>query len=134
MQKVLTPQNMSWDKVARMDNHLPKIHAGKTPVRRHFIPEWAEKRDISQSEIGREIGADKSLVSRWFSGTKPGEEYLQKLAALLVHQDKDATDPDVAALFRDPNDDWLMKFFKDRSEAEKEKAIEMLKLMFRDSA
>lgn len=119
--------------VARMAD-VTKIHAGKTPKRLHFIPEWAEKNNMSQSDIVNEIGVDKSLVSRWYSGTKPGDDYLRRLAALLVHRDKEIADPDTAALFRHPDDDWLMKFFKERSEADKEKAIEVLRVMFGDIA
>lgn len=133
MHNSLTHESSGLSIVARMDN-VTKIHAGKTPNRIHFIPEWAEKCGLSQADIVREIGADKSLVSRWYSGTKPGDEYLRKLAALLVHQDKETADPDTNALFRHPDDDWLMKFFKERSQADKEKAIDMLRVMFGEVA
>ncbi|NTJ63797.1 helix-turn-helix transcriptional regulator [Agrobacterium rhizogenes] len=106
-------------------NNVTKIHSGKTPSRIHFIPEWAEKRQLTQADIVREIGVDKGLVSRWFKGTLPKPDYLERLAALFS--------TDVPGLFRHPDEDWLTKFFIDKSEEQKEKAIEMLKLLFNDS-
>lgn len=77
---------------------------------------------MRQTDIASEIDADKSLISRWFKGTIPSPEWQEKLAALF--------EIDVAGLFRHPDDDWLSKFFKDRTDEQKEKAIQMLKLMF----
>lgn len=102
-----------------------KIHAGKTPTRVHFIVEWAEKRGLKQIDIVNEIGADKGLVSRWFKGTVPKPEYLEKLAALF-HVD------DISSLFRHPDDDWVTQMFKDKTEDQKEKAIQMLRLFFNE--
>lgn len=72
--------------------------------------------------MAREVGADKGLVSRWWKGTLPGPEYLEKLAALFH------TDPE--GLFRHPDEDWIARFFKDRSEADRERAKEILTLAF----
>jgi transcriptional regulator with XRE-family HTH domain len=102
--------------------NVSKVHQDKTPQRIHFIPEWADKRNLKQVDVVRETGADKGLVSKWFSGTLPKPEYLEKLAALFG--------TDVPGLFRDPDDDWLAKFFQDKTEEQKEKAISMLKLLF----
>ena len=103
-------------------SNIPKIHADKTPHRIHFLPEWAEKRDLKQVDIVREIGADKGLVSKWWKGVLPKPEYLEKLAALFH--------TDVPGLFRHPDDDWLAKFFRDKTEDQKEAAISMLKILF----
>ncbi|MDW9780938.1 XRE family transcriptional regulator [Sinorhizobium meliloti] len=105
-------------------SNIEQIHADKTPVRIHYIPEWAERRNLSQADVVREIGADKSLVSRWFAGTLPKDEYLEKLAGLFG--------TDVHGLFRHPDDDWLTRFFRDKTEEQKERAIEMLRLFFRE--
>lgn len=102
-----------------------RIHTDKEPIRNHFIVEWAEKRGLSQADIVREIGADKGLVSRWFKGTNPKQDYLEKLAAIF--------ETDVSGLYRHPDDDWLAKFFRDKTEEQKEKAIQMLQLMFPDA-
>ncbi len=106
-------------------NNIEHIHSDKTPVRIHYIPEWAEKRNLSQADVGREIGVDKGLVSRWFGGTLPKQEYLERLAALFG--------TDVHGLFRDPEDDWLLKFFQDKSESQRERAIEMLRIFFKEN-
>lgn len=85
----------------------PTIHGNKSPVRIHFIVEWAEKRHLTQADIVREIGADKSVVSRWFSGSLPTEKYLEPLAGLFS--------TNVNGLFRHPEDDWVMRFMQERS-------------------
>lgn len=109
-----------------MMSNITRIHSDKTPQRIHFIPEWAEKRHLKQVDVVREIGADKSLVSKWFKGTLPKPEYLEQLAGLFG--------TNIQGLFRHPDDDWLAKFFYDKTEEQKEKAISMLKLMFDEIA
>jgi transcriptional regulator with XRE-family HTH domain len=99
------------------------IHKGKTPIRRHFIEEWAKHYNYRKADISREVGADKSLVGRWFNdGALPGPDYLEKLAALF-HTETES-------LFRHPDEDWIAKFFRDRSDAERERAKEILSLAF----
>lgn len=105
-------------------NNPPAIHANKVPIRIHFIVEWAEKRQLKQADIVREIGADKGLVSRWFDGTVPKAEYLEKLAEMFG--------TDVHGLFRHPDDDWLARFFRDKTEEQRDKAIQMLRIMFQE--
>jgi transcriptional regulator with XRE-family HTH domain len=104
-----------------MDN-IPSRPAMSVSTRIHYIPEWAEKRGLTQAKIVVAIDADKGNVSRWFRGKLPGPEYLERIAQLF--------DTDVKALFHHPNDDWLIRFFENKTEAQKEKAIAMLELMF----
>ncbi len=98
------------------------IHKSKQPRRPHFIQEWAELRSLSQADLARELDADKSVISRWYSGTTPGVEYQEKLAALF-HCDPEA-------LFRHPDDDWLSRFFTNRSRDEVERMKAMLEAAF----
>lgn len=98
---------------------ITKIHRDKNPVRIHYIREWARKRQLKQADIVRNIDVDKSTVSRWFKGTLPKEEHLIALAGYLA--------TDVPSLFRDPDDDWLSKFFRDKSDEQREQAIRVLR-------
>jgi transcriptional regulator with XRE-family HTH domain len=100
----------------------PRIHASKQPRRPHFIPEWADRRNLSQADLARELGADKSIVSRWYSGASPGVEWQQRLAALF-HCDPDD-------LFRSPDDDWLKRFFEDRTPEEIKHIQHSLSVLF----
>lgn len=105
--------------------HMPRptsIHAGKQPNRLHYIVEWAERRQLTQADISRELGVDKSSVSRWFAGKIPAEKHLVALAALLI--------VDVADLFRDPDEDWLARFFRDRDAAERARIKATLEAAF----
>ena len=94
----------------------------RQPRRPHFIPEWAELRDRTQAELARDIGADKSVVSRWFAGATPGDDW-QKTLADYFHCEPEA-------LFRHPDDHWLTEFFAGRSPEEIKRAKEMLELAF----
>jgi transcriptional regulator with XRE-family HTH domain len=100
-----------------------RIHQAKTPKRIHYIVEWAERRGLKQSEVTASLGVDKSTVSRWFSGQVPTDKYIHALAGLFeLEQPSD--------LFRHPDDDWLSRFFRDRTEAERDRAIQILRAAF----
>jgi transcriptional regulator with XRE-family HTH domain len=106
------------------DQAMPvtRIHKSKQPRRPHFIAEWAAKRNLSPTDLAREIGADKSVISRWYSGTSPSVEYQEKLAALF------GCEPE--AIFRHPDDDWIARFFRDRSLDELKRMQQMLEAAF----
>lgn len=93
-----------------MTSEPTRIFPNRQPRRPHHLEDWAIKYGLTQADIARELGADKSLVSRWFNGTTPGVDYQRRLADLF-HTDEEG-------LFRHPDDDWLAKFFKDRSRDE----------------
>jgi hypothetical protein len=107
------------------------LHMPATPLksktnivrRNHFIPEWAEKRSKSQADLVRETGADKGTVSRWFSGNMPRDKHLDALVECLSLEDREA-------LFRHPDDDWIARFFRGRSEDEKARMRTMLEAAF----
>ncbi|MFC3074953.1 helix-turn-helix domain-containing protein [Shinella pollutisoli] len=100
----------------------------RTDRRRHFIPEWAAKRGVKQADIVRATGADKGAVHRWFAeDVIPTEKYLKPLADFLDVEE-------VVDLFRDPDDDWMAKMFRDKTEQQKEAAITMLRLFFEQHA
>ena len=90
--------------------NVTKIHASKQPRRPHYIREWALKRGLRASQLAKELGADKSLISRWYSGATPNEEWQKRLAAFF--------DQEREALFRDPEDDWLYRFLRGRTKDE----------------
>lgn len=98
--------------------------ADDSSKRRHFIAEWAELRGKRQTDIVRDLGIEKSTVYRWFAdGVIPSEKHLLPLAEYL------AVDEPVA-LFRHPDDDWLSRMFRDKTDEQREKAVAMLKLFF----
>lgn len=99
-----------------------QIRASKQPRRPHFIPDWAEKRGLSQADLARETGADKSIVSRWYSGASPSVEWQERLAAFF-HCDPES-------IFRHPDDDWIARFFRNRSAEEVERAKKLLEAAF----
>jgi transcriptional regulator with XRE-family HTH domain len=98
----------------------PKTNAARS---KHFIREWAEKRNMIQADLARETGADKSTVSRWFSGNMPHDGHLDALVECLHLEDRES-------LFRHPDDDWMARFFRERSEDEKARIRTMLLAAF----
>jgi len=101
---------------------IVKIHEGKQPRRPHYISAWAAARGKEQKDIARDLGADKSVVSRWFSGTTPGEEWQAKLA--------DYFNCEKESLFRHPDDDWLTRFLRGRQRDEIERIKQTLESAF----
>ena len=103
-------------------SQVARIHSAKQPRRPHYIEAWAELRSLKAADIARAIDVDKSLVSRWFHGATPSVEYQQRLADLFH------TSPE--GLFRHPDDDWLTRFFADRSRDEVERIKRTLEAAF----
>lgn len=120
---MLTPDKGGLDTRLSMSG-IVHIHRSKQPRRPHFIKEWAEKRQLSQADLARELGADKSIISRWFSGSSPGVEWQAKLAALF------GIEP--GAIFRHPDEDWLYRFLRGRTEKERERIRNMVEAAFPD--
>ena len=90
--------------------------------RPHFIPEWAEEAGLDQVDIVNETGADKGVVSRWFSGSTPGVEYQLKLAQLFNCEPDD--------LFKRPGEAWISKIVSPLGPDDLKKVKGMLKAMF----
>jgi transcriptional regulator with XRE-family HTH domain len=97
---------------------LSKIHKGKPSSQLHYLVEWAEHRGLKQADIVKALDVDKSTVSRWFDGTLPSEQHLIALAGYLFAEDYE---PEPAALFRHPNDDWMFRLLRGRSTEEIER-------------
>lgn len=103
--------------------NVTRIHKSKQPRRPHFIEEWAIHRGFDQqADLAAELDADKSVVSRWYGGTTPGEEWQKRLAALF--------DCEPESLFRHPDDDWLARFLKGRDREEIERIKKTLESAF----
>ena len=99
-----------------------RIHPSKQPRRPHYIQEWAEKRGMRQVDLVNALGVQKSLVSRWYSGASPSVQWQQALAELFQCE--------VEALFRHPDEDWLTRFFHERSADEIERMRALLEAAF----
>jgi hypothetical protein len=101
---------------------IDRIHKGRQPNRPHFIEAWAVHRGYAnQADLAEALNADKSVISRWYSGTSPSLEWQEKLAALF--------DCERDGIFRHPDDDWVAKFFRGRSEDE----IRRMKIMLENA-
>lgn len=99
------------------------IHKSRQPNRPHYVPAWAERRGLRQSDIAEAIGVDKATVSRWFSGSTPSEPAQIALARLFECDDREA-------IFRHPDDDWMARFFSRMSDEHRERARNMLEAAF----
>lgn len=103
-------------------SNIPTIYAKKQPKRPHFIIEWCEKHGLNQSALAKKINADPSIVNRWFKGGSPSEPWQYILGEFFGCGRE--------GIFRHPDDDWMTKFFKDRSKEEIERAKTMLEAAF----
>lgn len=82
----------------------------RQPNRPHFIEQIAVLRGLSQAELARAIGADKSVVSRWYNGATPSPSWQIKLSTLFKC--------DRVALFEGPDEGWFREFLNGRSREE----------------
>lgn len=113
---------------------VTKIHQGKQTIRRHFIGEWLEAKHMSVADLLAALNdperdmsfpeVDKTQVYRWMRGQMPQAHMQARIAAAL------GFDGEPEKLMQDPTMDWLATFFRDKTDEQKEKAIQMLKLMF----
>lgn len=78
-------------------------------------------RSMSLTEV------DKSQVYRWLKGQMPQPAMQSRIAGILGFEDEPER------LLQDPTMDWLSEFFRDKTEEQKEKAIQMLKLWFSEN-
>jgi transcriptional regulator with XRE-family HTH domain len=102
---------------------IVRIHKGKQPKRPHYIEEWAVARGFeNQAKLAAELDVDKSVVSRWYSGSTPNVESQERLAALFHCEPE--------SLFRHPDDDWIARFLHGRSEEEVERIKRTLESAF----
>ena len=100
----------------------PKKPAPHERIRLHYINEWAERRNVNQSEIAEALGVDKGTVSKWFDGALPSEANLPRIAGFL--------EIDLDELFRMPGDTWLKRFFERRSAEERKRIRAMIEAAF----
>jgi len=103
-------------------SNVAKMRPTKQPRRPHHIQQWAERKHLTQAQLVDELGADKSIVSRWYSGSSPSVEWQAKLAAFF------GCEPE--GLFRDPNDYWLSQFLKGRDQEEVDRIRATLETAF----
>jgi transcriptional regulator with XRE-family HTH domain len=101
---------------------VEKIHYLKQGHRPHFIQEWAKARRLEQKDIVSELDVDKSVVSRWFSGSTPSVKYQEALANLFETERE--------GLFRHPAEVWLATFMSGRSPEEVDRIKAMLEAGF----
>ena len=88
----------------------------------HYIAAWADRRGLIQADFVRSLGVDKATVSRWFKGHMPDETNLPRIAAFLSVE--------VDELFRPPEDDWIRRFFYNRSVSELQRIKATLEAAF----
>ncbi|WP_037431614.1 helix-turn-helix domain-containing protein [Sinorhizobium fredii] len=105
-------------------SNIKLLRSVDMPDRLHFIPEWADKKGMKQVEVALRVGASQSVVSRWYAGNMPLNDYLAKLADLFGIE--------VHGLFLHPDEYWISRMLRGRSPAERQKAIDMLELLFKD--
>lgn len=102
-----------------------RIHTDKLPPRLHYLVEWAEKRGLKQSDIVNELGVEKSTVSRWFAGRTISETYLVPLSELLHIEP--------LAIYRHPDDDWMLQRLRGKPERVKRQALEILEAFLKSA-
>lgn len=113
---------------------ITKIHQNKRTVRRHFLAEWLEARNMKPMDLVELLNdpdrsadfaeVDKAQVYRWLKGQMPQAAMQMRIAAALGFED------DPTKFLRPPEADWVMDFFEGRSREELERMKTMLQAAF----
>jgi hypothetical protein len=115
-----------------------KTHRGKQAVRRHFIAEWLEAREMEPMDLVNALNAtdaslpmvDKSQVYRWLKGQMPHADMQVRIAGALSVVNPETGDPDPSGILRHPDYDWMARQFEGRSKAEIDRMKQMIELAF----
>lgn len=99
---------------------VEQIHGQKTPIRRHFVKEWMEARNMEPVDLIEQLDADRSTVYRWMAGQMPQPDWQVRIAALFHIEPE--------ALLRHPDADWLSRFFAGREAEERERIKQAMEL------
>jgi hypothetical protein len=123
-----------------MPKPVSRIHQNKRPIRRHYINEWLEVRDMEPADLIKGLNdpdrfsdlgfVDKSQVYRWLKGQMPGRDMQARLAAALEIRDPETGEPDPDGIMRHPDHDWLHRKFESLSEDEIKRLKNMVELAF----
>lgn len=112
---------------------LTRIHQNKQPIRRHFLPEWLEAKDLDATDLLDLLNdpdrpmdlneVEKSQVYRWLAGQMPGPAAQKRIMDALGEDNPEA-------LLRHPTNDWVSKFLDGRSQDEIQRIKDTLETAF----
>jgi transcriptional regulator with XRE-family HTH domain len=105
-----------------MMSDLDGIHQKKQPRRPHFLREWMDSKGLRAVDLADELHIDKSLVSRWLSGSTPSADNQRILADFF------GCEPE--GLFRHPDEDWMARALRDRPREEIERIKQTIETAF----
>lgn len=101
---------------------LTTIHQNKQPIRRHYLAEWLEEKDMSPTELLELLNdpdrssefpfIDKSQVYRWLKGQLPQPTMQLRIAAALGFEGEPEK------LLQPPEFGWMKDFFEGRTREE----------------
>jgi transcriptional regulator with XRE-family HTH domain len=105
---------------------ITRIHSGKNSFRMHYIPEWSEFRGLRQTDLVEATGLEKSTISRWFKGAMPKtREHMEAIAVALQLPEPDS-------FLRHPQDDWMARQLRGKTEEDVERLIDAMRIAFRE--
>lgn len=118
---------------------LTTIHQNKQPIRRHYLAEWLEDKDMSPTELLELLNdpersseypyIDKSQVYRWLKGQLPQPAMQMRIAAALGFEGEPER------LLQPPEFGWMKDFFEGRTREEVKRIRNTLSAAFpRDDA
>lgn len=113
---------------------LTTIHQNKQPIRRHYLAEWLEEKDMSPTELLELLNdperssefpfIDKSQVYRWLKGQLPQAPMQLRIAAALGFEGQPEK------LLQPPEFGWIKDFFDGRSREEVARIRDTLTVAF----
>lgn len=108
---------------------MPKVTPRQAPLRRTFLRQWREYRNLNQDQAADRIGVDRSTLSRIENGKLPyNQAFLEAAAAAYLCEPADL-------LVRNPKDKsapWtLMEALKQAEPAQRQQIIAVVETLLK---
>lgn len=108
---------------------LSEIFPAKQPARPHYLGRLMELRSLTNADLIKDLGVDKSQLSRWLDDDKPstpGRKWARELGQYFaVPPDNEFVD-----IFVDPDVDWMYRLLRGKSAEERNRARTLLEAAF----
>lgn len=109
---------------------LAAIYSKRQPSKPHYLARLMARQNVTRSTLMKELGIDKSQLSRWLHETRPATpspEWAQKLGQYFSPS---LDDDDFVDIFADPDVQWIAKKLQGRTDEEKARIIAMIDAAF----
>ena len=106
------------------------IYSKRQPSKPHYLARLMARQNVTRSDLMKELGIDKSQLSRWLDETRPATPSPEWAHKLGQYFSPGPDEDDFVDIFADPDVQWIAKKLQGRSDEEKARIIAMIDAAF----